>query len=829
MRTAETGCRKSTRRTRSTAGNSTKTRAKAGVSRLCTEISEDDVENGGSMDVKREGSPVIWFRPTPVPSTHIEHSGWDHPAELEYCTPPDWTDTDIIHHLIAHSFDIPPKKSKKPSFFEVIGIGGSRTVLPNGYRIPLMFIARFQWLSLKLVLSADNREAEWKQYKHGILHASRLCQELLKFAQEVLGGFDAESEVKCKLKGIDKMWRSQMFDRVLTRFKLKWFLFQPEQLQAFWENHGDEEYQKDTLKFDWRRWALKGHKGFSLTKDEIENGISAQQHMSGLKMENGKWYWDERHPSTASGVDAWNLRQVAQLSGKTMMASPLHSRAPSTPPCVTFTAPKGLSKAAPVPKQSITGTEPSVPSASTSCGLGKRPGTLLEKVDGTKNRKTVAGGASKKATAAPISVGDTGPDPAPSAFSAPPSKVRPLKPPPTDVGHMGQQPDRRESFSRTTSRLPQPDSPRRGASGRKRKERRISGTSGLTTSPTVDPTPNLPMPPCPVPVPYQRLTSGPASNPPVTPLPWNARKRVAPTMHASSQPGSHARQHFWKPDTASAQISGTNVNSQVASAVGLFPNTGGTGGHIASLAPTPTPTPFPGPVPNAAVLARPSSSSLLPTHSSAVLAANQNRLQEMFNAMQSMFREIGGSFERCSAALENARMAGARDYQESFDDAVRSVLETSGEEILLSPSGHPLAHLIVEADAGMPVDGAGNKTFLYEPALTEKTIRSYTNVADAQPLNRDRSTSGASMLISTDIQFTRSEAAEKKFRPTPPFTEPEVQSHLSPRLTSPFNIHDMEDLKPVLTDGRAFLHNADGDDPNTLNTFVPRRFRKKAM
>ncbi|KAJ8075250.1 hypothetical protein PM082_019586 [Marasmius tenuissimus] len=964
--------RKSARQTHSSVGNSTKTKTKASnVTQISTSTSKDDLKDGdGSMDVKREGSPVIWFRPTPTPGGHIQHYGWEHPAELEYCTPTDWTDTEIIHHLIAHSFDIPPKVSKGTPFFEVTGIDGSRTVIPSGYRIPLMFIARFQWLSLKLVLSAEDRDAEWKEYKYGILHVSRLCKRLLKVAQDALGGYDAESGAKSKSKGIDRKWRSQTFDRALARYKLKWFISEPEQLQEFWDTYKDDEYKKDPLKYDWRRWALKGHRGFSLTEDEIENGISAQQLMSGLKVKDEKWFWDERDSLTVGGTDAWDLRQVARLSARSITPPPSprsespdgQSPTPSTPPLVTSESPKRPSKTAPVPNESISQAKPSMPSADAPCTLGKRPGTPLEKVGGTKTQKIVANGASKKTTTTSVSIANTSPDPSPPPFSpALPSTVPPRKPPPNlaDVKHVQEEPDRREAISPTISKLPQSDSPRR----------KSSVNSG-STKPATAPVPKLPKPPSTAPLPHQRLVSGSGSNPTVTHPPSNGAKRVAPTMRNSSQPSSPAEQPTEKTITALAQsrsatkatttTSVTDSNTQVASGtmnmLGLnlrsFPNTGATGGHTASPAPTPTtaptPTPILTPLPNTAVPVKPTSSSPVLTKNSAAPGTNQTPNQDIvIRAVESLFGGFAESMRKFSTELKNAREEGVREIKESLHTTVReevatgvrsalersnmgagisasvsragadleiavqravkaavstelaglgvvvekevgnavlpllaeitrlsedvngskqreetllasvnaareeiqrlreagsgsnaagpstsstSILPAAGREASQSLLGHPLAHLLVEPDSIMQVDDEDDETFLYGPRLTEKVNQNSLNiVTDAPPLNSDRSPSGTPMSMSPEIQFIGSESMEQKFHPTPPLTEPEIQPHFPPTPLSPFNTDEIEDVKPVVIGGRAFLPSADGEDPTPLSAFVPRRFRKKAV
>ncbi|KAJ3710321.1 hypothetical protein C8R42DRAFT_729464 [Lentinula raphanica] len=138
---------------------------------------------------ERTPPPVSAPEPDEVPKTE-ETYGWKHPAELQYYTPENWSQTKIILHLIANSFSIPPRppaRSNTP-FFIVTGANGQTTRLPIGYCIPLMFIARFQWLSLELVLTASSRETEWEEYKFSILHLSRLCSTLLKPAQDVRSG-----------------------------------------------------------------------------------------------------------------------------------------------------------------------------------------------------------------------------------------------------------------------------------------------------------------------------------------------------------------------------------------------------------------------------------------------------------------------------------------------------------------------------------------------------------------------------------------------------------------------------------------------------------------
>lgn len=58
---------------------------------------------------------------------------------------------------------------------------------------------------------------------------------------------------------------------------------------------------------DWSRWVLKGHKGFVLTKEEVQNGVTADQYREGLKRRpDGTWMWggDDSGAKDAKSLDA---------------------------------------------------------------------------------------------------------------------------------------------------------------------------------------------------------------------------------------------------------------------------------------------------------------------------------------------------------------------------------------------------------------------------------------------------------------------------------------------------------------------------------------------
>jgi len=114
-----------------------------------------------------------------------------------------------------------------------------------------MFVAKFQWDSLKLVLTSPDPQKEWEEYKFDIIHLCRLCESLLIQAAEAqmqAGGTGA--------KGIDRLWRSATFDRVLTRFYHRWFVSREWSIRKFWEEFDDDEYDGDILKHGGPTWLL---------------------------------------------------------------------------------------------------------------------------------------------------------------------------------------------------------------------------------------------------------------------------------------------------------------------------------------------------------------------------------------------------------------------------------------------------------------------------------------------------------------------------------------------------------------------------------------------
>jgi hypothetical protein len=116
---------------------------------------------------------------------------------------------------------------------------GSDVTLPRGYRLPLLWVSKFLWTSVALVLGAeaDIRQREWANAKFEILHVARLCTTLVSGARAALDN-----------GGIDRGWRCAAFDRALRRYWHRWLVMRDEFVRDFWREFGEEEYEGDVLK-----------------------------------------------------------------------------------------------------------------------------------------------------------------------------------------------------------------------------------------------------------------------------------------------------------------------------------------------------------------------------------------------------------------------------------------------------------------------------------------------------------------------------------------------------------------------------------------------------
>lgn len=153
----------------------------------------------------------------------------------------EWSDDKLLSHLCSNAFTIPPRDYNPSAPFVCIKTesDGLITTLPHGYRLPLMFIAKYQWETTCRVLSVPVKHRKrWVAHRDEILHLSRLCHLLL-----------VNARTKTESSGMEKGWRCVMFDRFLTRFHKGWSLSSPAKLKYFLSRFGPKEYERDVLKY----------------------------------------------------------------------------------------------------------------------------------------------------------------------------------------------------------------------------------------------------------------------------------------------------------------------------------------------------------------------------------------------------------------------------------------------------------------------------------------------------------------------------------------------------------------------------------------------------
>jgi hypothetical protein len=150
----------------------------------------------------------------------------------------EWSDDQLLSYLCSKTFTV-PQRDYNPSapFVYIRTEDGVITTLPHGYRIPLMFIAKYQWETTTRTLSLQNRQ-RWEAIRNELFHLSRLCDLFL-----------SEARARAETSGMEKGWRCVMFDRVLTRFYKGWPVSSPAKLEAFLSLFSSKEYERDVLKY----------------------------------------------------------------------------------------------------------------------------------------------------------------------------------------------------------------------------------------------------------------------------------------------------------------------------------------------------------------------------------------------------------------------------------------------------------------------------------------------------------------------------------------------------------------------------------------------------
>ncbi|KAJ7473149.1 hypothetical protein B0H11DRAFT_2282661 [Mycena galericulata] len=282
--------------------SSVRTAASVRASALAAAAAGSSPSSISAPIIKRE--PVVTPIPGPSPKnsskSHGSPTSWRHPSELQYIRSSGraWDDMAIVRFLVANAFSVPPRStSTTEAWFQVQCADGRSVPLPRGYRLPLLWVAKYQWTSVKLVLTAHAaiRQREWDSAKFEILHIARLCAGLLAAARAQMDEGGA----------MERGWRCPMFDRALRRYWHHWLIMRDEFVRDFWREFGEEEFQEDVLKLTWSRWALKGHKGFVVSNEEVADGVTAGAFMRGFVVDEdaGTFEWNEALEETPHKIE----------------------------------------------------------------------------------------------------------------------------------------------------------------------------------------------------------------------------------------------------------------------------------------------------------------------------------------------------------------------------------------------------------------------------------------------------------------------------------------------------------------------------------------------
>ncbi|KAF8180540.1 hypothetical protein K438DRAFT_1200187 [Mycena galopus ATCC 62051] len=289
-----------------------------------------------SAPVKLEPtSATIPTSPTIRIPARAPSNTWRHRDELEFilATGEQWDDMSIVQFLRTNVLSVlPAPASTGERWIRVRCTDNSEVTLPRGYRIPLLWVLKFLWSSVAIVLHAN----EWNERKFDLLHVARLCATLVSGAR-------AAAAIDNGKGGIDRSWRCAAFDRALRRYWNKWLVMRDDFVRDFWNEFGEEEFEEDVLRLGWGSWVLKGEKGFFLTKAEVANGITADEFMRGFVVDEEKktfaWVEDSSNPSTtvepamSSPVEVPVLAVTSQIQTTTVSEqskAPL-SKSPPTP------------------------------------------------------------------------------------------------------------------------------------------------------------------------------------------------------------------------------------------------------------------------------------------------------------------------------------------------------------------------------------------------------------------------------------------------------------------------------------------------------------------
>lgn len=199
--------------------------SKAKARALAEDTEDEEVAAMLQARPMSEGDPNQWLR------DNYGDLDWAYTAQVVR----KWSHDALLSHIWAKSFSIPARDYNPSAPFVYVRMhDGEVVTLPHGYRLPLMFVAKYYWgITLSRLKSAES----WKKERENVFHLSRLCENLFQRAR-----------AKAFNGGMEKGWRCLMFDRLLARFYKSWYRNDPPAGREFISNFGAKEYDRDVLK-----------------------------------------------------------------------------------------------------------------------------------------------------------------------------------------------------------------------------------------------------------------------------------------------------------------------------------------------------------------------------------------------------------------------------------------------------------------------------------------------------------------------------------------------------------------------------------------------------
>ncbi|KAJ7877561.1 hypothetical protein B0H14DRAFT_2712665, partial [Mycena olivaceomarginata] len=257
-------------------------------------------------------------------------------APLEYVGPHHqtahkWTDTEILAYMVDNAFTVPSRNADHKQTAWVV-----KTVVPCGYRIPLLWLGKVQWDCLKLLLTTARRH--WDNLKWDVFHIARVSGEFL-----------AEARRQVNMKGV---YRDIAFDRAMAL------------CMGLYREFRNGEYEDDILQRSWLQKVVGGIRSFAITEAELKDGITAEQFTRGLVFDREKGTFD------------WTERDGA-LGAVAPTPAPAPSHAPTETASIHATRRPELEEAAP-PSEQMDGMRHAQEDGETASAQGPVPAVVVQ-------------------------------------------------------------------------------------------------------------------------------------------------------------------------------------------------------------------------------------------------------------------------------------------------------------------------------------------------------------------------------------------------------------------------------------------------------------------